>query len=266
MPEYQGLCRLDCDELVLKGKHYTFDRLDRLPSNLNIFGLTSKEDRDTVGYFGELNPLSNFHPTNFTVDGIHYTSSEQFIQRSKALLFKDYVTANKIINATNALECKELSREIANFDKTTWEECAKKRCKPGILEKFRQNSCLSDVLIHCTGDKQIIESAKDKIWGTGIPLHDDDCLNPRKWLSHGPGIMGEILTEIREELRLIPVASHTNSKPSLPNTLIDNSNHHHTVLISDQTIGHGDVNTESATYSSTRELQNTQSDCPSMEH
>ena len=202
---------------------------------------------------GELNPLSNFHPTNFTVDGIHYTSSEQFVQCSKALLFKDYVTANKIINATNALECKELSREIVNFDKSTWEERAKKLCKPGIQAKFHQNSCLSDVLIHCTGDKQIIESAKDKIWGTGIPLHDDDCLNPRKWLSRGPGIMGEILTEIREELRLIPMASHANSKSNLPNTPRDNPNQQQSVLISDQKIDHSDVNTESASGSSVME-------------
>ena len=162
LPEYQGLCRLDCDELVLKGKHYTFDKLDRLPNNLNVFSLSSKEDSDTVGFFGELNPLSNFHPANFTMNGIHYTSSEQFIQNMKALTFNDYTTAKKIINATNAMECKELSREINKFDKTSWEECAKSKCKPGIYQKFNQNSCLRDVLIHCTGNKQIIESAKDK--------------------------------------------------------------------------------------------------------
>ena len=173
LPEYQGLCRLDCDELVLKGKHYSFDRLDRLPNNLNVFSLSSKEDSDTVGFFGELNPLSNFHPANFTMNGIHYTSSEQFIQHMKALTFNDYTTAKKIINATNAMECKELSREISNFEKTSWEECAKAKCKPGIHQKFSQNSCLRDVLIHCTGNKQIIESAKDKFWGTGIPLQDD---------------------------------------------------------------------------------------------
>ena len=95
LPEYKGLCRLDCDELVLKGKHYTVDRLDWLPSNLNVFNLSCKENEDTVGFFGELNPLSNFHPANFIVNGIHYTSSEQFIQHMKALAFNDYTTAKK---------------------------------------------------------------------------------------------------------------------------------------------------------------------------
>ena len=260
LPEYQGLCRLDCDELVLKGKHYTFDRLDRLPSNLNIFNLSSKEDNDTVGFFGELNLLSNFHPANFTVNGIHYTSSEQFIQHMKALSFNDHVTAKKIINAMNAMECKELSREIHNFKKTTWEENAKTKCKPGIFQKFRQNSCLRDVLIHCTGNKQIIESAKDKFWGTGIPLQDDDCLNPSKWLSRGSGIMGEILTEIREELRNIPTQPPTLSTTSTEG--ISQQPHQQPATASNQAKIHADVNTENTL--STNRMEDT--DHPNMEH
>ena len=260
LPEYQGLCRLECDELVLKGKHYSFDRLDRLPSNLNVFNLSSKEDNHTVGFFGELSPLSNFHPANFTVNGVHYTSSEQFIQHTKALLFNDYATAKKIINATNAMECKELSREILNFEKTTWEENAKSKCKPGIFQKFYQNSCLRDVLIHCTGDKQIIESAKDKFWGTGIPLQDDDCLNPRKWLSRGPGIMGEILTEIREELQITPMVPST-----IPTTSIDDTNHSpltQQTARSDQLQTQLNVNTENTPSINRMETPNH----PGMEH
>ena len=260
LPEYQGLCRLECDELVLKGKHYSFDRLDRLPSNLNVFNLSSKEDNHTVGFFGELSPLSNFHPANFTVNGVHYTSSEQFIQHTKALLFNDYATAKKIIDATNAMECKELSREILNFEKTTWEENAKSKCKPGIFQKFYQNSCLRDVLIHCTGDKQIIESAKDKFWGTGIPLQDDDCLNPRKWLSRGPGIMGEILTEIREELQITPIVPST-----IPTTSIDDTNHSpltQQTARSDQLQTQLNVNTENTPSINRMETPNH----PGMEH
>ena len=79
IPAYQKRCRLDADELVILGKHYTVDRLNRLPPDLNVFNLTSKNNEDTIGYFGELNPLSNFHPAPFTVNGIHYICSEQFI-------------------------------------------------------------------------------------------------------------------------------------------------------------------------------------------
>ena len=194
IPANQRRCRLEEYVLVLQEKHYTIDKLGKLPANLNVFNLTSKSNEDTIGYFGELNPLSNFHPAPFTVNGVHYICSEQFIQHTKAILFKDYNTAKKILNATRALECKSLSKEIENYDWDQWESCAKDRVLPGIQQKFSQNSALKDVLIHCTGTKTIVESTSDSFWGSGVPLYCNDCLNPRQWISKG--IMGEILMDI----------------------------------------------------------------------
>ena len=54
-----------------------------------------------------------------------------------------------------------------------------------------------DVLINCTPNKEIVECATDKVWGTGYALAKPDCLDRSRWTS--PGILGEILTEIREE-------------------------------------------------------------------
>ena len=217
IPAYHKRCRLDADELVILGKHYTIDKLNKLPPDLNVFNLTSKNNEDTIGYFGELNPLSNFHPAPFTVNGVHYICSEQFIQHTKAILFKDYRTAKKILNATTALECKTLSREIENFDKPTWESCAKERCSEGIKQKFTQNSTLRDVLVYCTGNKTIVESTSDSFWGSGVPLYRQDCLNPRQWLSNG--IMGEILMDIRDQLRCEnPHQPHQQTAP--PSTAI----------------------------------------------
>ena len=57
---------------------------------------------------------------------------------------------------------------------------------------------LKQVLLQ-TGDKTIVESSYDRIWGTGIPLSDPDCLNKSKW--HNPGILGSILMDIRTKLK-----------------------------------------------------------------
>ena len=43
----------------------------------------------------------------------------------------------------------------------------------------------------------IVECSKDRLWGTGIPLTQDDCLDCDRWIS--PGIMGKILEDIRME-------------------------------------------------------------------
>ena len=44
---------------------------------------------------------------------------------------------------------------------------------------------------------RIVECSKDHLWGTGIPLTQDDCLDCDHWIS--PGIMGKILEDIRAE-------------------------------------------------------------------
>ena len=56
-----------------------------------------------------------------------------------------------------------------------------------------------DVLINCTQHKTIVECAPDSVWGTGVPLGKLDCLNKNNWINEDGGILGEILTEIRDE-------------------------------------------------------------------
>ena len=197
--KYKTRSKMEDDKVVIKGKHYGMDNLDELPSDLEIFKITSKENRDVIGFFGELNPLSNFHPAEFTVNETTYHCSEQFIQQTKALYFSDTETADKIMNASTPLECKNIARKISNFHQETWDSVAKSECAKGINEKFLQNPDLLDVLLNRTGTKTIIESAKDDVWGTGVALHSPNCLIRTKWTSQG--IMGEILQELRDSVR-----------------------------------------------------------------
>ena len=142
LQEYENSCRLEDDHLIIDGKHYTMETLDMLPNALNVFNISSRSNNNTIGFFGELNPLSNFHKAVLTHENITYHSSEQFIQHCKAIHFGDHITASKILNTTTALESKQLSSTIRNFDKRKWEKVAKKECKPGIKCKFQQNQGL----------------------------------------------------------------------------------------------------------------------------
>ena len=54
--------------------------------------------------------------------------------------------------------------------------------------------CANQDQLLSTGYKTIVECCRDKLWGNGVPLHEDDCLNRNKWESQG--IMGEILQEV----------------------------------------------------------------------
>ena len=197
MEEFKGKCRMEGAELIIKSRRYNSQNLHALPAPLSGFNATSKSDENVLGFFGELNPLSNFHAAPFTVGTTNYHSSEQYIQHMKSELFKDTTTSTAILASSSAFECKQLSRDITNYNRDTWLDRAKELSTPGIRAKFEQNPILGRMLLN-TGSLKLVESSKDKDWGTGIPITDDRCLKPDQWANQG--ILGKILEEVRNHL------------------------------------------------------------------
>ena len=93
---------MDGMELVIKGKHYTIKNLFELPQNLSPELVSSKQDVHYYGFFGEFNPLSNFHPAVFTHEGVQYNNSEQFIQATKASYCGDKQSLEQILITESA--------------------------------------------------------------------------------------------------------------------------------------------------------------------
>ena len=180
MSSYRKYCRLEGDELVIHGRHYTIHTLHRLPDDLNPFKITTQEDDYTIGFFGAINPLSNFFEAGFKLDGEEYLSSEQYIQAQKATYFRDRHAYDRIMGCSTPLDCKEEARTIRGFEKKRWDSVAKDLCQPGIQAKFEQNPDLMKILLS-TGNKRIVESARDKLWGTGFVLGSNECLDSTKW-------------------------------------------------------------------------------------
>ena len=189
---------MDEDKLVLKGRVYNINSLSQLPDELNVFTVTSRENEHIVGFFGEINPLSNFYPSSFSHEGVNYISSEQLIQANKAKFFSDLETYDQILSCSTSLECKNLSKLIRNVDEPKWEEEAGNICYPGICAKFYQNPVAMDTLLYKTGNKKIVECASDRLWGNGMPLGNQACLDSTKWISQG--ILGQMLECIRSEV------------------------------------------------------------------
>ena len=212
---YSGKCKLEGDTLIIKGLLYTVEDLDNLPRDLNSYNISSKTTDDKLAFFGELNPLSNFHKCSFVIDGLSFHSSEQYIQYIKANYFKDGTTAGEILKASTALKCKGLSRNIASYDHTDWNNKAKELCYSGIKAKFEQNQKVKDYLLE-TGEKTLVEAGYDSVWGTGIPLHSKDCLVERKW--EHVGLLGEMLMDIRAGLRNIIGGNNPREEPMITNS------------------------------------------------
>ena len=196
--DYKKKCRLEKDKVVINGKRYGTDNLHQLPDELDVFDITTKSNADCIGFFGALNPLSNFCESRFEVDGVEYISSEQYIQSQKATMFNDVSSYNKIMGATCSLDCKNAARTIKNFDRDHWEKTAETLCKAGIKAKFSQNQYLLEVLTEKTSNKTLVECANDRLWANGVPLYSDLCLDQQQWISQG--LLGKLLGEVRSEL------------------------------------------------------------------
>ena len=208
--KYQKRCRMENDQVVIKGKRYGVTDMDRLPKSLKPVNVTSKTNDTVFGYFGALNPFSKFYPAEFSIDGKSFHCSEQYIQWKKAELFKDNVAMKKIERARSGHQCKEEGRSITNFKKSAWEKKASDLCKPGIRQKFMENKVPRSVLLQKTSGKCIVECTKETPWGCGLALKDENCLIPTKWTSQG--IMGVMLEEIWQELMELSKYNHPTAQ------------------------------------------------------
>ena len=112
--------------------------------------------------------LSNWYLSEFMVEGITFSSMEQYMMYKKAMLFQDRETAGKILQTDDVAEIKALGRGVRNFDDQIWIKSREEIVYKGVLEKFRQNPELSAQLKE-TGEDVIAECAvKDHIWGIGL--------------------------------------------------------------------------------------------------
>ena len=143
--------------------------------------------------------LSNWFLSEFTVGGITFSSMEQYMMYEKAVLSKDHITAEIILQTDDVAVIKALGRTAQNFDDKVWVKEREGIVYRGLLEKFRQNPELAEKLEQ-TGEDIIAECAvKDRIWGIGLSMKDENRLSIDKW--RGQNLLGRILMRVREDIR-----------------------------------------------------------------
>ena len=192
IPHYRDRSKIINDKLIINGKTYQVEDISNLPTDLAAYKAAEKSNETHIIFSGELSPYSNFHHSPFNMNGQRF----QWIQYQKALTFGDSYTANQILQAETPLECKKLGYTINGVDKEKWSNIGYDKCFDGIREKFLQNPPLLSML-KTTSPKILAEATHDRIWGTGIRLHDACALDTEKWA--GPGWLSRMLHTIRCE-------------------------------------------------------------------
>ena len=102
-------------------------------------------------FYGIQSPFSQFHPSKFTIDGVMYRCAEQYMMYCKAIAFKDYITARKIMEVKDPKAMKRLGKKVRNFNKQRWLVKSKAIVRKASLAKFTQNSKLKEKLLETEG-------------------------------------------------------------------------------------------------------------------
>ena len=143
-------------------------------------------------------PFSQFHPSNFTIDGLSYVCAEQYMHAEKARLFGDVAMAERIMKSDSPHEHKLMGGRVDGFEQDDWDTHKVAIVTAGNRAKFGQNAGLRRRLID-TGDAILAEAnPKDFIWGIGLAEDDAAALDPANW--EGQNLLGEILMAVRSEL------------------------------------------------------------------
>ena len=143
--------------------------------------------------------LSNWYPSDFVLDGMNYSSAEQYIMYQKCILFGDNKAAQQVMSTDDPAEQQLIARNASGFIENVWNGYRQVIAEKALFAKFSQNELLKNKLL-LSQNVWLVECARtDKNWACGIGLDDDRRLDASKWT--GMNILGFALMKVREELR-----------------------------------------------------------------
>lgn len=145
--------------------------------------------------------FSNFYPVDFTVDGIKFNCSEQYLMYHKCLTFdKDNICLlSEILNERDPKKIKQFGRSVRNYNEQIWNRIRQNIMIQGLVGKFSQSSELCEILLN-TGDKIIYEASKyDRIWGIGY--YPSEIVGV-SFNNFGMNLLGKSLMETRRLIKI----------------------------------------------------------------
>ena len=176
----------------------TLKKAGKIPDKLKVSG----QEVDAYFFHRPEEPhgyLSNWYTSPFDLDGMHFTSVEQYIMYRKCKIFGDEISAKAVLATEDTAAQQAIGRKAAGYIGSIWAGMRQMVVLRGLMAKFSQNEDLKQKLLD-TGDAYLVECAgSDKIWACGIRLNDDKRFNAENWT--GDNILGFALMEVREMLR-----------------------------------------------------------------
>lgn len=143
--------------------------------------------------------LSNWYLSDFSVDGVEYSSMEQYMMYQKAVFFNDMETAGQIAATDNVGKIKALGRAVKNYEEMLWNGMRQIVVYRGLLEKFGQNAAIKNKLLETRSSILAECAVQDKVWGIGLSMKDERRFDLKEW--QGQNLLGFSLMYVRSVLK-----------------------------------------------------------------
>jgi N-glycosidase YbiA len=154
------------------------------------------ETTEVVNFYSvgdEFGEFSNFAPYPFTLDGERWQTSEHYFQAQK---FKDKAYKTRIRQSNSPMLAARMGRDRKQKLRRDWESVKVGVMRAAVLAKFTQHEELIALLLS-TGDSKLVEHTEnDDYWGDGGD-------------GSGKNMLGRILMQVREEMRLSQAAEQS---------------------------------------------------------
>ena len=132
------------DKLIIDNQKYTLNNLESLPLKLQPQNLALQTTDKAIMFYGKNCCFSNFYDAKFTLDGITYSSSQQYFQYQKAMRMGNDDIATKIMETSDPVEQHRLGKQVT-INKDKWNnKLAKQVMEVGVKGKFEQNPGIRD--------------------------------------------------------------------------------------------------------------------------
>lgn len=139
--------------------------------------------------------LSNWYPSEFTINNVTFNCAEQYMMYMKAGIFGDNEIGDKILKSNSPSEQKKLGRKIKNFDQVEWNIWCRHIMTEGLKAKFTQHKECKNELLSTKGYLLVEGNKNDVFWGVGLDVNDPAIYDIGNW--KGFNYLGFILTDIR---------------------------------------------------------------------
>lgn len=145
--------------------------------------------------------LSQWFMSEFSDNGITYSSAEKYMMAQKALLFGDSSVFEQIMCEDDPSKLKKYGRLVKGFRDDVWDKEKYRIVLKGNILKFSSDPALFEALME-TGDSVLVEASPyDNVWGIKMDELDPYRFCPHNW--RGENLLGQALMETRSILASI---------------------------------------------------------------